>query len=190
MTGHSVNTKLLKANVRKELLTKLRGQAPSLRQERSLKIQDDLVSSGVFGASSTVMSYCSLYSEVDTGRVNAAVLGMGKRLVVPFIDKKNHVIIASRLESIDDLVEGPYGIHVPEEPLEVSLKEIDVVIVPGVAFSRDNMRLGRGKGYYDRFLARPELSSKKTIGLAFGFQIMDDLPFDPHDRPVSMVITD
>jgi 5-formyltetrahydrofolate cyclo-ligase len=127
---------------------------------------------------------------VDTGFLNRTVLEKGKRLVVPFIDTGNHVIMASELKSIDDLVMGPYGIHVPRVPLKVSLGEIDLIIVPGVAFDKKNMRLGRGKGYYDRFLAKPELSLAETVGLAFQFQVVDNLPSDPHDKPVSRVMTD
>lgn len=187
---YTESAEMLKSDVRKELLGKLRGQDPSSREERSLRIQQNLISSRKFAESSTIMSYVSLYSEVDTGLLNRTVLEKGKRLVVPSIDKGNHVIVASELKSMDDLVMGPYGIHVPKVPLEVSLGEIDLVIVPGVAFDRKNMRLGRGKGYYDRFLARPELSLTKTVGFAFHFQVLDNLPSDPHDKPVSRVITD
>jgi len=181
----------LKNNVRKELIEQLKGQAPSLRGERSRRIQEKLLSSDEFRSSKTVMTYISLPTEVETGYFNKRSLEMGKRMVVPFIDTKDRVIIASELESIDDLVKGPHGISVPKNgPRKVSLKEIDLIVVPGIAYDKNNMRLGRGKGYYDRFLARPELSSAKTIGPAFRFQIVDFLPSCPHDRPVSMVITD
>jgi len=183
--------RLSKNNIRKELIEQLKGQAPSLRGERSRRIQEKLLSSDKFRSSKTVMTYISLPTEVETGEFNKRSLEMGKRMVVPFIDTKDRVIIASELESIDDLVKGPYGIYVPRNgPRKVSLKEIDLIVVPGIAYDKNNMRLGRGKGYYDRFLARHELSSTKTVGLAFRFQVVDFLPSDPHDRPVSMVITD
>ena len=71
----------------------------------------------------------------------------------------------------------------------VDAERIGLVIVPGVAFDIKNGRLGRGKGYYDRFLEKLP-PGKTTIGLAFDFQIVKDLPKDSHDIPVSKVITD
>lgn len=187
----SDDIKLLKDNVRKEITQQLRGQAPSLRNERSRRIQEKLISGGEFTSSKTIMTYISLETEVDTCYLNKTALEMGKKVVVPFIDTENQTIIASELGSIDDLVKGSHGIYVPRNgPQKVFLKEIDLIVVPAIAYDKSNMRLGRSKGYYDRFLAQPELSSVKTIGLAFQFQVVATLPSDPHDRPVSRVITD
>ena len=66
--------------------------------------------------------------------------------------------------------------------------DIDLIVVPGVAFDKKNIRLGRGHGYYDRFLSGLPKRTK-TIGLAFDFQVLEDLPQDPHDVPVSTIIT-
>ena len=71
----------------------------------------------------------------------------------------------------------------------MDLGNIELVVVPGVAFDRRNFRLGRGGGYYDRFLAKIP-SHTPTIGLAFDFQMIDALPEkETHDRPVSLVLT-
>jgi len=185
------NISSLKDTVRKEILGKLRGLAPETRDQRSRRIQEKLISSEEFRSSSTIMTYVSLRTEVDTDHLNEKALEVGKRVVVPFFDLEEHRIIVSELESMDDLVEGPYGIRVPANgPQRVSLEEIDIIVVPAIAYDKNNMRLGRGKGYYDRFLAEPGLSTSKTVGLAFQFQVLDSLPSDTHDRPVSWVITD
>jgi len=170
----------------------LREQEPSLREERSRKIQQKLLSCEEFRASKIVMTYVSLPSEVDTTYFNKKALEQGKRVVVPYIDTANQRIIASELSSAGCLVKGPLGIYQPEDGLAgtIPLKEIDLIVVPGIAYDKRNMRLGRGKGYYDRFLANEELSSATTIGLAFRFQIVDSLSFDPHDKPVFRVLTD
>ncbi|MCK4852018.1 MAG: 5-formyltetrahydrofolate cyclo-ligase [Candidatus Omnitrophica bacterium] len=188
---NSDNIALLKDKIRKEIIGELRGQAPLLRSERSRRIQEKLISSEEFRSGRTIMTYVSLVAEVDTGLLNKRSLEMGKRVVVPFIDTENQTIIASELTSIDDLVNGPYGIKVPRNgSRNMPLEEIDLIVVPAIAYDKNNMRLGRGKGYYDRFLVRPELSSAKTVGLAFHFQVVDLLPADPDDIPVSRVITD
>jgi len=170
----------------------LRGLEPSIREERSRIIQQKLLSSEEFRASKTVMTYVSLPSEVDTVLLNTEALKRGKRVAVPYVDTDNQTIIAAELISMDRLARGPLGIYQPEDGLAraVALKEIDLVVVPAIAFDKKNMRLGRGKGYYDRFLSCSDLSSAKTIGLAFSTQIVDLLPSDPHDRPVTRVITD
>ena len=89
-----------------------------------------------------------------------------------------------------DLEMGPYGIQQPRMPQAEALpmEDIDLSIVPGVAFDKQNHRLGRGAGYYDRFLMSFP-SGKPTIGLAYDFQILDSLPTEEHDIPVTRVIS-
>lgn len=101
-------------------------------------------------------------------------------------------MIPTLVESIDrDLETGPYGIQQPKESPEtgsVDVSDIDLVIVPGVAFDRQNNRLGRGQGYYDRFLKKMPARTP-LIGLAFDFQIVDHLPHrQGQDIPVSCVL--
>jgi 5-formyltetrahydrofolate cyclo-ligase len=181
-----------KEAIRKEIIKQLREQDPSLRVQRSRKVQQILLSSREFQDSKVVMAYVSLPTEVDTRQLIKETLENGKRLVVPCIDAVRQTIIASELSSIDDLVEGSFGIHQPKDgPAKaISLEEIELIVVPGIAFDKKNMRLGRGKGYYDKFLANKGVSSSKIIGLAFKCQVVDSLPSDPHDVPVSRVITD
>ena len=138
------------------------------------------------------MIYVSLPSEVDTLFFIQEALKQGKRVAVPFLEPGKDTVIASELRTFDDLVKGPFGILQPKHGLtnKIPLEEIGLVVVPAIAFSKDNMRLGRGKGYFDRFLAEEKLSPSKVIGLAFRFQILENLPHDFHDRPVSCVITD
>ena len=85
------------------------------------------------------------------------------------------------------LIKGPYGVRQPSARTGVSLSKLDVVVVPGVAFDRRGNRLGRGKGYYDRFLKK---LPKKThrIGLAFDFQILPAMPVSRHDLGVDKVL--
>jgi 5-formyltetrahydrofolate cyclo-ligase len=181
-----------KKEIRKEQLRRLRDQGPSLREERSRKIQEKLLSSEEFRAAGTVMTYVSLPTEVNTYYFIEKALERGKRVAVPYIEPNDQTIIASELAAIENLEKGPFGIYQPREGLAgaIPLKEIDLIVVPLVAYDAKNMRLGRGKGYYDKLLANKDLSSAKTVGLAFHFQVVDSLPSNSHDRPVSRVITD
>lgn len=181
-----------KEEIRKEIQRRLQDQAPSERAEKSRTIQERLLFGEEFRTSRTVMTYVSLPTEVDTCYFNETALKQGKRVAVPYIDTNNQTIIASELVSMSCLEKGPFGIYQPKDGCAgtISLKEIDLIVVPGIAYDKKNMRLGRGKGYYDRFLASEELSSSKMIGLAFQFQVVNTLPSDVHDRPVYRVITE
>lgn len=184
--------KMQKAKIRKEMSSLLRGQEPLLRTRNGQVIRDKVLSSEEFRQAATVMTYVSLPTEVDTFSLNKEALKRGKRVAVPVIDTVSQSIIAAELTSEDSLVKGPFGIFEPKEghTKKVPLKEIDMVVVPAIAYDKHNMRLGRGKGYYDRFLSDDGLSSATTIGIAFSFQIVDSIPSDPHDRPVHRVITE
>ncbi len=181
-----------KEEVRKEIIRRLRDQDVSLRDQRSLKIQRELLASEEFRDSKTVMAYVSLPTEVGTFYFIKEALERGKRVAVPYVEPRNQTIIASELTAIDCLEKGPLGIYEPKDGLArtVPLKEIDLIVIPAIAYDRKNIRLGRGKGCYDRFLANDDLSSAKTIGLAFHFQVVGCLPSNHHDMPVSRVITD
>ncbi|KJJ84843.1 5-formyltetrahydrofolate cyclo-ligase [Candidatus Omnitrophus magneticus] len=181
-----------KKAMRKELREKLSRLCPCSRLEKSLFIQKKFIASDDFKNADIIMTYVALHSEVDTTYLIDKSLAFGKKVVVPFVDVVTHMIIPVELRTRGELVKGPYGILVPKDGAQnkVPLREIKTVIIPCLAFDKNNMRLGRGKGYYDRFLAREELSSSRTIGFAFNFQIFDSLPFDPHDRNVNLVLTD
>ncbi|MFH1395648.1 MAG: 5-formyltetrahydrofolate cyclo-ligase [Candidatus Omnitrophota bacterium] len=183
--------RIKKQEIRKEMIRRLREQESSLRKERSLEIQCKLLSSEVFKTCKTVMTYVSLPTEVDTHYLIEQALERGKRVVVPYIEPHSQTITASELKSMNSLEKGPFNIFQPKkgEKKTVALTEIDLIMVPAVAYDTKNMRLGRGKGGYDRFLSDPDLSSVKTIGLAFNFQIIDSLPVNSYDRPVTNVIT-
>ncbi|MFH1411402.1 MAG: 5-formyltetrahydrofolate cyclo-ligase [Candidatus Omnitrophota bacterium] len=181
-----------KEELRKEIIRRLKDQDPALRDKRSRKIQERFLASEEFKACRTVMTYVSLTTEVDTSMINEEALRSGKRVAVPYLGPGEERIIASKLTAIKDLEKGPFGICQPKKSRveEVPPEEIDLVVVPAIAYDTDNMRLGRGKGFYDRFLAEKHLSRIPTVGLAFGFQVVEHLPSDPHDRPVFRVITD
>ncbi|MDD5496064.1 MAG: 5-formyltetrahydrofolate cyclo-ligase, partial [Candidatus Omnitrophica bacterium] len=144
-----------------------------------------------FKKAKLVMFYVSLKDEVDTLPMIDEALKMGKRVCVPVILMEEKRLIAGEIKDrVNDLEKQHFGIYQPKKDRvkEVPLEDIGLVVVPGIAFDKKNVRLGRGHGYYDRFLCG--LSDKtRTIGLAFDFQLVDNLPQDPHDIPVWKTIT-
>ena len=131
----------------------------------------------------------SLESEVDTGPLIEAALEAGKKVVVPAVVGEN-----LRFYGMEDrksnLAAGPYGILQPDISQNRPFPDdcMDIILVPGVAFTSGGSRLGRGKGFYDRFLRNLPGRIKK-VGLAYDFQIVADLPATPQDVPVDLIVT-
>ena len=134
----------------------------------------------------TVMAYIGVGSEPDTtGLINVLRSG-GITVVLPRVEGDR--IVAARHQPGSDLIIGRYGIPTPTGSA-VDPATIDVVVVPGLAFTRGGHRLGQGGGFYDRFL--PLLrSDATTIGACFREQLVEHLATEPHDRIVDLVISD
>jgi 5-formyltetrahydrofolate cyclo-ligase len=136
------------------------------------------------------MFYVSMKEEVRTQEMIRGSLGMGKQVVVPSLKPDRRRITPSLLVDYEgDLEEGVFGIPEPRAECVRSfpVEDIEIVLVPGVAFDVCGGRLGFGGGYYDGFLA--ELSSgTKRWGLAFEFQVVEELPLTNRDVPVEKII--
>ena len=133
------------------------------------------------------MFYISFGGEPETSGMIEAARSSGKIVMVPVCTKNNMIIRPCLLEDSAELRIGPYGIREPALERPVPIDNLDLVIVPGVAFDKKGNRLGRGKGYYDRFLK--ELSDDTaTIGLAYDFQILPSVPVQAHDVSVKRVL--
>ena len=137
----------------------------------------------------TILFYASSSFEVDTLAMIDKASFLGKRVALPIVEKDQRKLIPALISSMEDVHKGTYGIAEPHfDPDKViALKDLDAVIVPGLAFDRQNHRLGRGVGYYDRFLSSlPETVS--TVGLAFDFQLTESLPNEAHDVRLQQII--
>lgn len=135
------------------------------------------------GEAKTILCYHSLPDEVNTTQLIENL--KGKTILLPrVIDKQNMEIRMYTGEK--DMQQGAFGILEPVGNLFTNYNTIDVVIVPGMAFDLNGHRLGRGKGYYDRFL--PHVPQAKKIGICFPFQLVDTVPFESTDISMDLVI--
>ncbi len=180
-----------KKRIRLELLKKLKSHKEEDRFRKSAEIARKLFSLKNYLKAKTVLFYLSLDGEVDTVSMIRDSMKQGKRVAVPVIRRETRDIVPSLLVDYDaELTCGPFGIRHPKEEYirPVGLNDIDLVIVPGLAFDKAGNRLGRGHGYYDRFLGRLP-KDVPTVGLAFAFQILEDFPpLEPHDLSVTTVL--
>ncbi len=146
-----------------------------------------------YAAAATVMAYVGFGDEVRTRAFLCAAMAEGKRVVVPYCQGGELALFA--LEALDELAPGTLGIPEPKTELRslpgrrMAPGALDLVMVPGVAFDRRGGRVGHGKGYYDRLLARlrPETLA---AAVAFECQVFAEVPMGPHDVPMHRLITE
>lgn len=144
-----------------------------------------IIADGLWRSAGTVLLYHALPDEVDTSLLLSSAMLMGKRVLLPKVVGDDLELC---LYSPDALVSGAYGIMEPAGPSlsEEEYAGIDLAIVPGMAFSSAGVRLGRGKGYYDRLL--PRLPRAYRIGLCFSFQLLSHIPSEQHDVLMNEVV--
>lgn len=180
-----------KKRLRQEVLKKLKSQKEEERVKKSSQIAQKLFRLKEFLAAQTVLFYLSMTDEVDTQRMIEETLRQGKKVAVPVIRREAREMVPSLVRDLTrELQAGPHGVRHPRDEYirPIPLHALDLVVLPGLAFDRAGNRLGRGMGYYDKFLGRlPQ--RVPTVGLAFDFQVVDDFPpLEPHDFAVTTVL--
>lgn len=158
--------------------------APQL-QAMSAEVVARLMALPQMAAAKTVMLYYSLPDEVSTHELADRLVERGKVVVLPVVTGPTEMELR-RYRSADDLSMGAFGIMEPTGEPFTSLAEIDLAVVPGMAFDTRGNRLGRGKGYYDRFLS--QLPQATMVGLCFPFQKFPGVPTDENDVRMDLVI--
>ena len=174
---------------KKELRTILKLRNLSLtadaRAEASVRIFTAVEQLPVFSDARTVAVFCSLGDEPETSRALSRWRA-GKRIVVPRVEGD-----AMQFYDYDpsQMCPGAFGIAEPaSSACACDASQIDLIIVPGVAFTASGARLGRGKGFYDKYLALPGMRASK-IGVCFAHQLAAELPAEPHDVVMDRVVT-
>jgi 5-formyltetrahydrofolate cyclo-ligase len=164
----------------------LKAQKEEDRNKKSVTIKKELFRLAVFKRAKRVMFYISFDGEVNTQEMIKEAIELGKAIAVPACGR-GRKIKPCRLSRGMRLTKGPYGVSEPAVKKPVNLEDLDLVIVPGVAFDKKGNRLGRGKGCYDYFLRKlPEKTP--TVGLAFAFQILPHLPTTSDDVSVEKIL--
>jgi 5-formyltetrahydrofolate cyclo-ligase len=141
---------------------------------------------------STLFIYVNFRSELETLELIQLCLSQGKRVVVPLVDASAVSMIPLQIQDPEkDLVPGYYGIPEPDpqKSRPVAAREIDAAIIPGSVFDINGGRLGYGGGYYDRFLVN-DAPQAKRVGFAFEMQVIENVPVQPHDQPLDILITE
>lgn len=159
---------------------------PDVRGERSRLICDAILAHPAWLAARTVATFAPQQREPDVDLLWQH--GAARSFAYPRVD--GDFIVFHRVESTFDLQPAQWGIREPAASAQSQIRpdEIDLILVPGVAFTREGQRCGRGGGYYDRLLAELPARTVK-LGVCFAEQIVDQLPLEPHDATVDAVIS-
>lgn len=178
-----------KSKIRKRILNVRNNMSKEDVKKNSNAIMDKITSLDIYKQSKVVFIYMDFKNEVMTSNLIKRMLSEKKRVVIPYTDSINTVLIPSEITKESDLKQNSFGYFEPKSILPVNIEEIDLVIVPGVVFDKNLNRIGFGKGYYDKILNRLKPSAKK-IALAHDFQVLEDIPAEEHDVKMDMIITE
>jgi 5-formyltetrahydrofolate cyclo-ligase len=177
-----------KAHVRKDIRDQFKALSMEQWQEWSTRITCRLIDLPEYKSASTIMVFLSFSREYDTGPIVRHAFGAKKTICAPKVDWNAWQMKPIRISAPDDIYKDEHGLPEPAGSEIVEADTIDLILVPGIAFDTYGHRLGRGGGFYDKFLSRVDL---RAIRLAptFDFQVLPNIPCDVHDERVDIILT-
>jgi len=179
-----------KNETRKAVRRRLSDLDPTWRADASARIAERVVSLDEYRRANTVLLFVPMPDEVDTWPILRDALAGGKQTLAPRVDKAGSTMDAVEVLDLQrDIAPGAYGIGEPVGARIGAPERIDFILVPGVAFDRSGGRLGRGAGFYDRFLARCRADAFRCA-VTFSCQMAASVPTDAHDLPVHCIATE
>ena len=176
----------LKADLRKSIRAALEKISPAVRAVESIELCDRLEAQ--LRSARTILFFAPLPDELDVWPLLEKFLAAGKICALPIFDTSTKDYSARRVQNLEaDISTGYFGIHEPAPTCPaIPLEKFDLILVPGVAFDWNGNRLGRGRGFYDRLLAK---TSGLKCGVGYNFQLVGRVPAEPHDEKVNFIVT-
>lgn len=176
-----------KRRVRRELKEIAAGFSDRYVAEASRAVCEKVLQSSEFGKAVVIFGYLSFGNEISVDAVLEEALRLGKTVAVPWVVSRNEMK-AALLDSLDDLPLDRYGIRTAPEPVTlVEPDEIELILVPGAGFSETGCRMGRGAGFYDRFLAQAQ---GFRLGITCDRLLRETIPTDAYDLQVDALVTE
>ena len=173
-----------KARLRKQLLNARDGLSLEFMKITSKEIQDNLRKIDHYRNAKTIGAYYSIGSEVKTQDILQEILNAGKELALPKVVKDD--LVFKKISNFSELEPGNFSVMEPKDRCEI-VKNLDIVIVPAIALSKEGFRLGYGFGYYDRYLHGKKST---TISLSYAKQVIKSFPHDNHDIKMNFIVTE
>ena len=181
-----------KQEIRNNIETILENLSDKEIAKKNKQVEDNLFEFANFLEAKIVLLYVNNKTEVKSGNIIKRCFDHNKIVILPAFDIKKHKIKLMKVDDPDnDLITGPKGILEPDinRCKIVPVDCIDLAIIPGVAFDEKGGRIGTGEGYYDRFIPKLSVTTRK-VALALECQIIQQVPVESHDKHVDIIITD
>ena len=176
-----------KSNLRKLIIEKRKTLSGEMIAASDKKIFQNLLKIPQYEKAETIFCFVSTPDEIDTREIIKNALSNNKRVCVPKCEKLG-VMHAHEIKSFDDLQPGKYGIHEPKENCPYTApSEIDFAIIPCVTCNKQGHRLGYGGGFYDRYIQDQTFTK---AALCREVLLHENIPIEPHDMMVDIVVTD
>jgi 5-formyltetrahydrofolate cyclo-ligase len=179
----------LKSVFRENVKTQRAQVSPTAAQEAAISLWTQLQEESFFQEARRIAAFCSVGTEISTMPMLEGILKSGKKLYLPKTDSTKTLLEFHPVQDLKTLIPGPFKIPEPPEGTVLEPEEIDLILVPGLAFDNRGHRLGYGQGFYDRYLNLLNPGCF-TLGVAYSFQIIDKTPNIEHDIPVNAVLTE
>lgn len=182
----------MKKEFRKKVISLRSQQDQDFINKNSKIITDKLLNLECVKNSHTIMLYLDFNNEVSTDNLIDNLISQGKIVASPITLKDERKLIPSQITDLKSGIQfGAYNIREPKPECssEIDINQIDLVIVPAVAYDLNCYRLGYGGGFYDRFLENLR-EDAITVGIAFDLQIFESVPKEPHDAQLDYIITE
>lgn len=175
---------------RREMINKRKKLSKSQRLDFSNQVISKLIATDEYKKSNNIFVFVSTNEEVYTHNFIKSSISEGKNIFVPYVNPKEKLMYATKINDFSELEVGFYDIlSVKEENLNIIKPEkLDLIIVPGLIFGENFYRIGYGGGYYDKYLSNN--INGKSIGICFDFQLVEKVDYKNHDVPVDKIITD
>ena len=185
-------TQVLKQDIRNDIAKALQSIPPEELQRKNAQIENRLFEFANFLEANISLLYIAHDSEVDTDHMIKRCLDYRKLIALPAFDIEKFAMTPLKIDNMEeDLRPGPRGILEPD-PIRckaVPIDRIDIAILPGVALDEKGGRVGSGEGYYDRFIPRLPITTRK-VALAYECQIIQQVPMESHDKYMDIIITE
>lgn len=178
-----------KQDIRRIIKTKREELNKDLKGQLDESIKNRFIESEHFEKSNIIFIYVNMDSEINTIDIIKEALRRGKRVAVPKVLPVEKEMVALEIESLLDLNEsGSYGILEPGIDKRDVSEEVDLVVLPGLAFEENGYRIGYGGGFYDKFLNKHKDIDK--VALCYNFQIISKIPKEDYDQRVDVIMTE
>lgn len=177
-----------KQTIRQLMLAKRRALSPLQVEELSQLVQRTLISSAEFAEAKTLALYAPIHNEVGTEELMRQALSAGKTVLYPAVG--TGALVFRQICNPAALHKGVFGIYEPGNSCAIyAPQDIDIIVIPGVAFDRKGRRIGYGKGYYDKTLHSLE-GTGRFVGFCYDFQLLDEIVGEPHDVSMDLIVSE